>query len=289
MTRPYASSLSVPGFLTLSQTGFRPIGQVQGASVYRVGWQRAPRISLKRSLEPRYLGTGFMGSGRLYMPRGSETVLQFMNEGMWVERETQTEAYREVRRLALDRLKEAARNAGAVGVVDIHLRRRRFPPVKGGVEFSAIGTAIAGEPEEDVFLATLSGEEIRKLLAAGYRPIGIVGGVSVVYVIAGLRTKRTRFRLGRRGLFNQEYGDYTDALRAAQSHALGRLRIEANHVGAGGVLGIKLTHLHHEPGRFSGDRKHDLTIHVDALGTAVAPTVPKVVPLSEYALDLSTR
>src|SRR6266568_6605644 len=171
MTKAFSSSLSVPGLLTIEQVGLCPLGQVQGSSIYRAGWQRMPRMKLRWRAGPRVLETGYVGSGyvgtNVYMPPGAETALQFINEGTWIELEKQTEAYNKTRGLALDRLREAAQRAGANGVVDVRIRRGPFRPLRRGVEFTAIGTAVAGDPAQGVFLTNLSGEELRKLVAAG--------------------------------------------------------------------------------------------------------------------------
>jgi uncharacterized protein YbjQ (UPF0145 family) len=296
MTRPFSSSLSVPGLLGVRASGLKPIGQVQGSSVYRIGLQRLPRVSLRRSLEPMPLESSSMTpqSGP-YMPRGSETALQALNQGIWTELERATEAHNEARALALSRLEDAAREMGATAIADVRLRRGDFAPAVRTIEFTAVGTALAGagiEPSsERIPVTTLSGSEFWKLVSTGYWPVGLVGGTSVVYVISGTRTKRVRFfRFAGRSLWNQEYEDYTSGLLFGRTHAMGRLRHEALAVGAEGVLAIELDHRRRERSRLAGDRKDDLVLEVDALGTAVAPLegrLPFRTP--KYALDLGAQ
>jgi uncharacterized protein YbjQ (UPF0145 family) len=207
---------------------------------------------------------------------------------MWLELEKQTEAYNDARQLALQRLRDSAAQLGATAVVDVRLLRREFRPVIRAIEFTAIGTAIAGPETGEIGLTTLSGEEVRKLLATGYRPLDLVGGVSVVYVIAGQRTRRVRARLGRRSLYNQEYSDYTGALRHAQSHAIGRMRSAAVRAGAEGVIQTDVTHFRREMGKLRGDRDKDLAIHVQAFGTAVTSAGVEPLAQAEKAVDLRT-
>ena len=49
-----------------------------------------------------------------------------MNEGGWFELEERTSAYNDARTQALARLRAAAREAGALAVVDVRIRRGSF-------------------------------------------------------------------------------------------------------------------------------------------------------------------
>jgi len=107
-----------------------------------------------------------------------------------------------------------------------------------------------------------------------------VGGTSVGYVVSGYRTKWARFRLSRRSLWNQEYEDYTQGLMQARLHAAGRLRLEAEALGATGVLGIEFAR---EREKQSDD---NLLVTVDLLGTAIAPIDQGAPPEITYAIRL---
>ncbi len=269
MTPPFGSTLSARGFLAVRDAGFRPLRQVQGTSILSLGWQQLPNLKVRRSLQPTRL-EGPWGSTGVYYPPGSLTVGQYLNEGGWTELEQRTAAYNDARTQALARLRDAARDAGAVAVVDLRIRRGRFEPAMRAIEFTALGTAIEStrfelDGYEEIPLTSLSGTDFWKLVVSGYWPLGAVGGTSVVYVIAGYRTRYARFRFSRRSLRNQEYEDYTQGLVEARKRALGRLRREAQAVGAAGVLGIQLTRERRE------SREDDLIVTIDALGTAIAP------------------
>ena len=284
MTRPFSSTLSARGLAALGAAGFRPLRQVQGTSILSLGWQRRPSRWMRGSLAPLRL-QGPMGEMHMYYPRGALTVQQYLNEGGWFELEERTAAYNDARQHALSHLRDAARAAGAVAVVDVRLRRGRFARATRTIEFTALGTAIGPERLEaeevrQIPLVSLGGGDFWKLVASGYWPLGLVGGTSVVYVVSGYRTKFARFRLSRRSFRNQEYEDYTEGLAFARVHAAGRLRLEAETLGATGVLGI-------EVGRERQVQSEDnLMVTVDVLGNAIAPIEDGTAPELTYALGL---
>jgi uncharacterized protein YbjQ (UPF0145 family) len=295
MPKPFGSTLSAGGLLALRGAGFRPLTQVQGMSVYRIGWQRLPNVLQRRSLEAQRLDAGYLPNPAVYTPRGALTAAAFRNEGMSTELEKPTEAYNEARRLALSRLRDAAREAGATAVVDLRVERGRFDPIRRAVHFSALGTAITSDhieldDYEEIPLTTLSGADFWKLVRSGYWPLGLVGGTSVVYVISGYRTKRARSWLSPQWRRNVEYEDYTQGLLEGRRLAMGRLRHEAREVGAAGILAVELAHERRKRGFLSDWRKDDIVLTVDALGTAIAPMEHEAPPPDPYyGLDLGAR
>jgi uncharacterized protein YbjQ (UPF0145 family) len=284
VTPPFGSTLSTRGLVALLDAEFEPLQLVQGTSILSLGWQRRPSRRIRRSFAPQRL-SGPMGETQVYYPRGALTVQQYLNEGGSFELEERTAAYNRSRQEALSRLRDVAREAGAVAVVDVRIRRGRFAHVANTIEFTALGTAIGFrrfdlEESEPIPLVNLGAGDLWKLASSGYRALGLVGGTSIVYVISGYRTKFARFRLSRRSLRNQEYEDYTDGLAAARLHAAGRLRREAEALGAAGVLGI-------EVGRERNEQSEDnVMVAVDLLGTAVAPIEQEAPPDVTYALGL---
>jgi len=289
MTHPFASTLSTRGFLALGNAGFRPLRQVQGTSIVSLGWQRKPSRWMRGALSPMMLqGTPAAGGGgamRVYYPRGSLTVQQYLNEGGWFELEERTAAHNDARQQALARLRESAVEAGALAVVDVRIRRGKFAQALHAIEFTALGTAIASDRIDlhdsgSIPLVSMSGGDFWKLVSSGTWPLGLVGGTSVGYVVSGYRTKWARFRLSRRSLWNQEYEDYTQGLMQARLHAAGRLRLEAEALGATGVLGIEFAR---EREKQSDD---NLLVTVDLLGTAIAPIDQGAPPEITYAIRL---
>jgi uncharacterized protein YbjQ (UPF0145 family) len=284
VTQPFGSTLSARGFAALGAAGFRPIRPVQGTSILSLGWQRRPSTRIRGSLAPLRL-QGPVGEMQMYYPRGALTVQQYLNEGGWFELEERTAAYNDARRHALSSMRDGARAAGAVAVVDVRLRRGRFAHGTHTIEFTALGTAIgsdrfAVEESQAIPLVSLDGGDFWKLVSSGYWPLGLVGGTSVVYIVSGYRTKYARFRLSRRSLRNQEYEDYTEGLASARVHAAGRLRREAEALRATGVLGIEM-------GRErQAQRDDNLMVTVDLLGNAIAPIEQGAPPEFSYALGL---
>jgi Putative heavy-metal-binding len=192
--------------LPLRDAGFRPLGPVQGTSILSLGWQRSPGLALRGSLKPKIIdGYGSYGTAaRVYMPKGSLAVQEYLNEGGWTELEERTAAHNDARRQALARLRQAAGKAGALAVVDVRIRRGRFAHAQRTIEFTAVGTAIASdrfelEDDESIPVVSLSGSDFWKLFASGYWPLGLVGGTSIAYIISGSRTKYARIRLSRGG------------------------------------------------------------------------------------------
>jgi hypothetical protein len=224
---PFGSTLSVGSFLAVRKAGFRPICQVQGTSVLSLGWQRSPKLGLRASLAPKTIGGGYGSYGtapNVYFPRGSLAVQQYLNEGGWLELEQRTAAYNDARRQALARMRHAAREAGALTVVDVRIRRGRFAHATRAIEFTTVGTALGSdrfdlEEDESIPLVNLSGGDFWKLVTSGYWPLGVVGGSSVIYVISGYRTKYARFRFSKRSPRNQEYEDYAKGLYEARIRA----------------------------------------------------------------------
>jgi uncharacterized protein YbjQ (UPF0145 family) len=240
---------------------------------------------MRGSLSPLRQQGVYGAQAATYYPRGGLAVQQYLNEGGWFELEERTAAYNDARTQALARLRAAARDAGAVAVVDVRIHRGLFGHAQHAIEFTALGTAVtsdrfeAGE-KDPVPLVSLNGTDFWKLVETGVWPLGLVGGTSVVYVVSGYRTKFARFRASRRSYRNQEYEDYTEGLRNARLHAAGRLRHEATQLGASGVLGIAVDRERKEQ---SDD---NLMITVELLGTAVAPLDRAAPPTIAYALGI---
>jgi uncharacterized protein YbjQ (UPF0145 family) len=253
---------------------------------------------MRRALRPQQipgpLVGGPIGSTRQYFPKGWDTAAQSLSEGTWTELEQQSGAFNEARRLALERLRDAAREVRALAVVDLRLRRGRFGHARRAVEFTALGTAIGSDrysldSGEEIPLTNLSGADFWKLVSSGYRPLGVVGGSCVVYVFSGARTRWTRTRFSARWRQTQEYEDYTEGLNYARRLALAHVRQGALDVGAAGILGLEIELGRHELGFLAGGQKEDLVVAVHALGTAIAPVEQGRAPDASYVLDLGER
>jgi uncharacterized protein YbjQ (UPF0145 family) len=271
-TRFFTSDLTTNEFLLARQAGFRPLTQVMGSCFYQVGWQWLPGSS-----------AGWGGGLRSYGTQG-ET---------W-ELETETEAWNEARRLALQRLSEEARLAGADAVVGVRLERGSYDWSGGLLEFVATGTAVRSERfdlGDTPMLSNLSGQEFAALFLHGWWPAGFVAGTTVTYVVAGWQQQQAQFGLGGTRYQNQEFEDFTRGVYDARTQAMLRVGRQAHELGAHGLLGVQIEHAQreHEVDQGGGSHRRDLIFTFHVLATAVCeldrtgeqPPVYIAVPLSQ--------
>jgi uncharacterized protein YbjQ (UPF0145 family) len=202
----FTSDLSVDEFLLVEQAGFEALGLVLGSSIYHVGFQWQ-KWSVSQELP----------------------VL--------------TSAMYDARELAMTRMEEEADLLGADGVVGVRLVFKQYAMDEGVLEFQAIGTAIRHREAEGSFrtndgrpfTSDLSGQDLWKLVRAGYRPVSLAMG-ACVYHIAHLSFMQTLKQVGR----NQEMKVYTEATYAARELALERMQAEALKAGGVGVVGARV-------------------------------------------------
>lgn len=202
----FTSDLSVDEFILVEQAGFEALGLVMGSSIYHIGfqWQRW-------------------------------TVSQ--------ELPVLTTAMFNAREFAMTRMEEEADLLGADGVVGVRLVFKNYAMEEGVLEFQAIGTAIrhrkAGgsfrTKDNRPFTSDLSGQDLWKLVRAGYRPLCLSMG-ACVYHIAHLSFMQALKQAGR----NQEMKVYTEATYAARELALERMQAEAIAHGGIGVIGARV-------------------------------------------------
>jgi uncharacterized protein YbjQ (UPF0145 family) len=269
---PFSSTLSVGEFALSSKLGLRPVGQVLGASVHQVGYQYLP--------EAASWGGEVMG-----------------------ELEVVSQAWDRARRLALDRLTEEARQAGADAVVGVSVKRGTHDWAEGAVDYVVSGTAVRladSKGDRWPVLSDLSGQEYWQLYQAGYEPAGLVVATSVMFVSpsAGMQWQRwaTTYQ-------NQELTEFTQGFYAAREIVLGRLSSQADAGKADGIVGVRIDqHAVEQSFRvgsygasFGGygsggnqGERHGLVITLHAMGTAIRSqeSVPLYPP--EPAIDLTT-
>lgn len=140
------------------------------------------------------------------------------------------------RHLALERIQEEARRAGANSVVGI---RTSIIPFQGMHEMVMIGTASRCDsypPEFDQHPATsdLTCEEMWNLASMGYAPIRLVLGVSVysLGIVGGLSALLKTFVKG-------EISEMTKLVYDARENAIHHIMKDAAECGADDVVGIK--------------------------------------------------
>ena len=260
----FTSDLSVNEFALGRTIGLRPLAQVMGSSIYHVGWQQNP------------------GAWAGWQSVGVSQELTMLSE-----------AWNTARQRAFGRLEQEARLLGAHAVVGVRLTTGRHDWAAGAIEYVAVGTAVridgAGPAVEPV-LTDLSGQDYFQLREAGYRPLGVVGATSVLYVVSGWQQRQVQ-----RGMFsswaNQELGDFTQGVYDARELALGRVSAEARRQGAGGMVGVTLAHSVEEREASSGgSARTDLVVTVHVLGTSIAVEGDAVAATSPtLTIDLSAE
>jgi uncharacterized protein YbjQ (UPF0145 family) len=229
----FTSDLSVDEFLLVEQVGFEALGLVMGSSIYHVGFQWQ-KWSVSQELP----------------------VL--------------TKAMFDARELAMTRMEEEADLLGGDGVVGVRLVFKEYAMEEGVLEFQAIGTAIRHRErtgsfrtkDNRPFTSDLSGQDLWKLVRAGYRPVSLSMG-ACVYHIAHLSFMQALKQVGR----NQEMKIYTEATYAAREAALERMQAEALERGGTGVVGARVEESNWGWGANA--------IEFFAVGTAVVPMSDK--------------
>jgi len=256
----FSSDLSVGEFALVDAIGLRPLAQVMGSSVYHVGWQQRPG--------------GF----------GMQAV------GISQELTVVSEAWNTARLRAFARLEQEATLVGADAVVGVRLTVGSHDWAAGAIEYVAVGTAVRLDVAERAArpaLTDLSGQDYWKLWRAGYRPLGVVGGSTVHYVVAGFATQQAQSGISA-SWANQELQDFTRGIFDARASALARMSTEAREQGAAGVVGVSIVHQIEEREAGGGSGRRDLVVTFHVLGTAVAERGSDGRPLEvSPRLDLS--
>jgi uncharacterized protein YbjQ (UPF0145 family) len=228
--RSTVSTLSGDEDLALSTVGYHPVGPVVGASVSAI-----PLVG------------------------------RYANYKENVEVEVFTYGLGRARSAAIRRLRDAARDLGAHGVVGVHVDISSIPKRGNEVRVSASGTAVrAGKypvirPRNSTrhpFTAAMTGQEFSLLARAGYRPRQIVVGVCVFHIGRRSTLKAIRSMAG-----NGELDVITNALYRSRELAMTRMQDEAEPLGADGIIGVRIDQKTHAWG--------SRVIEFLAIGTAV--------------------
>jgi uncharacterized protein YbjQ (UPF0145 family) len=241
----FTSGLSVADFALTQLEAIRPVCQVMGTSVYKVGWQNYPWSS------------GW----------GSDAVLTELTQ--------LTHAWNNARARALARLAAEAGHAGCHAVVDVTFENRRHEFLSDEIEIIVNGTAVhlpegvgeAGTP----ILTDLSMPDYILLRRTGYEPVGIVTSTSVFYIVPSRQTRRMtsgwqRFQP------NQELPDFTQGVYEARESAIARATEQARELGAGGLVGMSIEHhIAVREVEQNNQTREDLIVTFHIIGTAIAP------------------
>lgn len=190
------SLLSVPGAVGAEAAGFTPIGEVMGCVVERIGFYASFGMTLDGQVRPY----------RDALRRGYAT--------------------------ALDRLRLEAEGIGADGVVGIALSATDVG--ENMREFVALGSAVRADARRRpgrLFTTQLAGQDVGKLMQAGWVPVTIATGIEVALTYSYYAQQQTSVWAG-----NTEVDDYTALVTRARSAARKELRRQVKASGADGAI-----------------------------------------------------
>jgi uncharacterized protein YbjQ (UPF0145 family) len=242
----WTSLLSAPAAAGLEVAGFDPVGEVMGSMVQRIGWST-------------YYGCGARG----WYGAASRTItsVQYPQAGF----APYAQALERGWGTAIGRMVTEAATIGADGIVGVQLAQNGLG--NNAHEFTAIGTAVRARSHSRpprVFSTHLPGQDVAKLVLAGWVPTDLVLGIAVGIRHDDWNTRQQRtWTAG-----NVEIGAYTELINHTRADAR---RVFAAHVRSAGadgaiVTSMRLNTWEIEPGEGHTDHVAESTI----FGTAVA-------------------
>jgi len=251
------SLLSAGGLTGVEVAGFDVVGEVLGTAVLQIGWKGYRGCG--------WNGVNSPGSGS----RGYEPFAQALRDG---------------RRTALDRMVQEAAALGADGVVGVRLTDDPMDGQKR--EFMALGTAVRSRGRQrpaKPFTTDLGGQDLAKLLTAGWVPAGIVYGIAVSIRHDDWRTQRqTSVFAG-----NTEVSGYTRLLTDVRASARRHFTEHAARHGAEVAL---MTDLWSKVWPLEvGENHTDHVAECVVVGNAIAPFRPGQAPTTNSLTILPLR
>jgi uncharacterized protein YbjQ (UPF0145 family) len=242
------SLLSVPGAAGVESVGLRPVGEVMGCIVQHIGfagWQGCGYYGFGGGFGGGLgggLGGGFGGGipgtfgGGIAGGVNPRTVTS-SGRGYSGYRPYVDALYRGYG-TALSRMVAEAQAIGADGVVGVQLRVTHME--NSNREFVALGTAVRAQSETrpaSVFTTELAGQDVAKLLHAGWAPAGIALGISVAIRHDDWAT----LRQASWGAGNTEVSGYTELITHVRADARARFRSRVAELGADGAVASDLS------------------------------------------------
>jgi uncharacterized protein YbjQ (UPF0145 family) len=188
----------------------------------------------------------------------------------------------QARHTAIDRMTTECARLGGHGVVGVRLSRGSFP--LGGLEFSAIGTAVrapgAGDGRRRPFTSDLSGQDFARLITTGWVPVGLALGIS----IGSRHDDRTTVRQARWGSGNAEVAGWTELVNESRHDARRQLESEVKRLGAEGVVIASMQLRVSERACPITVGRRDHVVETTLIGTAIASFMPTRQPHAGPAL-----
>ncbi|MBA3907004.1 MAG: heavy metal-binding domain-containing protein [Pseudonocardiales bacterium] len=240
----WTSLLSAPATAGLEVAGFDPVGEVMGSMVQRIGWSS-------------YFGCGATG----WYGTNSRTITSSQKGGFG----PYAQALQNGWGTAIGRMVTEASMIGADGIVGVRLMQNNLG--NNAHEFTAIGTGVRARSQSRplrVFSTHLPGQDVAKLVLAGWMPTDVVLGLSVGIRHDDWNTRQqSTWSAG-----NVEVTGYTELINVTRADAR---RLFARHVEATGADGaiiasMRLVTWEIEPSEGHTDHLAQATI----IGTSIA-------------------
>lgn len=264
------SLLTVPGAAGVQSVGLDPVGEVMGCIVEHIGWSGFGGCGYAGGIAQ--LG-GFNLGGFSGYGLGGPTVTSSGSRG-FVGFGPYVDALYHGYGTALGRMTEEAAAMDADGVVGVRLSVSHLG--NNNREFVALGTAVRARSQHRpsrVFTTDLAGQDVAKLLQAGWAPSAVIYGLSVAVRHDDWVTQRQASW----GAGNTEVAGYTELVWHVRADARHGFEQRVRAAGAEGAIvssmGLKINHI--EPSE--GHRDH--VAEASVFGTALvsfhrAVTVP---------------
>ncbi|HEY2765954.1 MAG TPA: heavy metal-binding domain-containing protein [Pseudonocardiaceae bacterium] len=242
------SLLTVPGAVGVQSVGFDPVGEVMGCIVEHIGWNGFGGCGY-------YGGFGMFG-GPTITSSGSRSFVGF---------EPYVDALYHGYGSALGRMTQEAAAMDADGVVGVRLSVSHLG--NGNREFVALGTAVRARSNQRpgrVFTTDLAGQDVAKLLRAGWVPCALIYGISVAVRHDDWATQRQASW----GAGNTEVAGYTELLLHVRADARHRFGAQARSAGADAAI---VSAMGLEIGEITpSDNHRDHVAEATVFGTALA-------------------
>jgi uncharacterized protein YbjQ (UPF0145 family) len=258
---PWTSLLSAPAAAGVGASGLVPVGEVMGSMVQQVSVVNASCGNYWPGLGGWVSGGGVSSLDRT----GFGAYLDALNRGYAT---------------ALDRMTQEATAIGADGIVGVTLT---VAPLGGAEEFTALGTAVRARGSTRpgrVFTTALSGQDVAKLMAAGWVPAGLVFGISVAVRHDDWQSRAQASW----GAGNTEVAGYTELVGHTRADARARLDRHTSAAGADGAIvssmGLRIWSV--EPSE--GHRDH--VAESSVFGTAIARFATTAAPPAARPLTI---
>jgi uncharacterized protein YbjQ (UPF0145 family) len=259
----WTSLLSAPAAAGLEVAGFDPVGEVMGSMVQRIGWSS-------------YFGCGASG----WYGANSRTITSSQGSGF----APYAQALQNGWGTAIGRMVTEASLIGADGIVGVNLSQRALG--NNAQEFTAIGTGVRARSRTRplrVFSTHLPGQDVAKLVLAGWMPTDVVLGISV-----GIRHDDWNTRQQRTwSAGNVEVTAYTELVNVTRDDARRQFARHVKATGADGavVSSMRLVTWEIEPSEGHTDHLAQATI----VGTSIAQFHPSTAAPSRSLTYLPLR